>query len=437
MLKENLFYVTPGFVTDFITIVNRDLARNLQLRNVHIPSANRLTPLTILFQHLAKAANMSLHPLQIKDFDTLSDLNNSYMNPFVYTWSKTSIGNPIYLRNISKQLHAPNPILVGWDSLPYNHVYCSENLYIVQSDWDYSLFTKCFDYYTNCCIILAILIVNWLQGEASALLSAPNLLRLLEYPYFGFSNGFEKRKSSALLSMGLMGYTVLNVYYTGVLTSLVTRPMKLNTFDDLGDLLKNGFSLAHGSKSVKQQLEGNAKTFNIEYLAKLISRKPTVIADNVTSLEEILANGNRVAYVGIWPVVFEMALKSKQILKQSGKSSKRDCHVGKQLIGSMINFYGFVGKNNKRLGKLFARFIDGGIERLYRREDIGLSIARRIQDRVRFKGPNKDPLESHPDPESLSMKNLKILTIFHYFGILLIICSLVFASEWFLTFAKN
>lgn len=436
-MGENiLYYVSPGFERNFEERFNRDLSRNLQLRGVHSPTAHRLIPITIMFQHLAIAANMSLHPLQISDFSLCLGLKSSYVNPVVYPWSKIRIGNPNYLRIISKQLNSTTPILIKSDSLPYNHVYCTEKMYVARSDWDYSIFTGCFDYYTNCCIVIAIAMVNLLLGEASVLLSVPTLLRLLEYPYFGFSNGFEKRKSSLLLSLGLMCYTVLSVYYTGVLTSFVTRPMRLNALDNLSDLYKNGFSLAHRSQVTKQQLDENAKIFNVEYLRKLLMKEPTVFADNITGLDQILANGRKTAFVGIWPVVFEVAFKSKKILKQSEKSSTRDCHVGKDLISSMTTFYGFIGNNNERLGNLFTRFIDGGIERLWRNENIGLSIASRMQDRVKFKSPYKDPVENHSEPESLSMKNLRILTIFHYFGVLLLISGFVFLCEGCIKFRR-
>lgn len=316
-----------------------------------------------------------------------------------------------------------------------NFFYCADIKAEQESTCDFSIFTKTMDnwswYLLITCIVAASVVQRPLNFLRNLIFNAEALLSP------GASGGCKK---SGLFVLWLFMCNVLVTFYSGDMTSHVITPTKEETIENITELSEEGYKLVfvnqvdifligatvmttgkasvlkpeirHLSKLMEtaemkaelNMIEGNDAAV-VKYLVKAVSKRFASVCSSPFALLSISEGNN---------VIYETSKQTKQIWK-------RKCHAGKKLIPVSETFTAFLPPGNEPVSRVYLRMLDYGVIAYWMREFMGLGIAARVQDRVRYKSPIDvaEPFERHV--VSIPLKD-KIVTIFLLWIVCLITC---------------
>ncbi|CAL8108395.1 unnamed protein product [Orchesella dallaii] len=255
-------------------------------------------------------------------------------------------------------------------------------------------------------------------------------------------------KRSALFVSWMYVAIVLSNFYTGILTSLLVKPVEEKTFGELKDLIGNNFSaifpkyLPTQLLAIKDQLElqGEAKndeirpkhTTLVESLRILVGHNPderNLLEPNFT---EALAFHPKTTIFAPWPFAIMGRNKAQALIKASTVTHKskfkRSCYIGKKLESATPALLcAFYPPGVEKLYHTYQIFVQAGIYFMYLNEFSAMNYASRVQDRLKVK--SETVLAPDEDNQFEPMEVAQALRILLLLIILLAICSVCFGFE--------
>lgn len=405
----------------------------------------RKFPLIILANEIAKCANLSLYSVketfkssaQEHIFPTLINVLSNIQaetSTLLYAWN--------FFRNSTHQTFEL-PHFLEINSYPLNLVYCDNPEFEKESIFDFTVFTNCFDITTWIFIVLSILAITFLINQSTGNLSTSCTVAFnsLVSSVIGFPSISKIKlrcQAALLINLWLFSSTVIVNLYLGIMSSNIVKPSSLKIIASYFELNKKGFNLVYNSNADLDFLKALSIYRNLTTLQDMLS-KANVISDNNNYINDIVF-GKKTATVAAWTRVSLVASTANQIAYAHARNMvgltkpENECFIGKKLIPSGMLFYGLLPPKHLKVLEVLKWFIDTGINDRWVNEYIGLTKARRVQDRVkhisRTKILAKGEKASERNVSPLGMRG-KIKRSFSLCVICLAACVVVFLVEVF------
>lgn len=400
---------------------------------------NRYQPVVVFCNEIAISLNATL-TLKIANigresaiFSAMS-LSFPTIIPFVSLWETDSWQNLRLHSTGFNDTYGIHSKLHRTESLPQSFVYCDYIKTFETSKLEFfTVFVQPFHFWAAVALALSYLIVsslvtldryiqtNQINYGLSLLVTFSSMLS----PILGSTVKFSDLSRCKLLFLWLFGCSVVSNFYSGLMTSEITRPLQIPTINNLDELDKGKFHILYYSKEYLQRDMDMAYLFNRTSLGNLLKRGIFIRKEDIA---RELATGLRRAYIYSWGVILNLATSAQKLIQSHAKIY---CHVGSRLIDRGPYFYAILPPNTEKVSRAFTTFFEAGIYNFWIHEYYGLSHSDRIQDRNKVVGMTKLSLSVEVDgmaPTAISLGS-KMASAFYLWGMCLLTSLVVFSFE--------
>ncbi|CAL8108401.1 unnamed protein product [Orchesella dallaii] len=259
-------------------------------------------------------------------------------------------------------------------------------------------------------------------------------------------------KHSALFMSWMFVAVVLNNLYTGILTSLLVKPLEEKTFGEIKDLVANNYTgifpkhLATILLAVQDQIRFQSESKE-KQSSKIVDYMKFLVGKNIEerhllepAFTEALAYKPKLALFGPWAFAIMGRNQAQARIKadveissaKGGKvkilKEKRSCYIGRKLEaaspGVLCAFY---PPGVDKLYQSYQRLVQTGIYLVYLNEFSGMNYAPKMQERLKVK--SETVLAKDEDTHFEPMEVTQALRILLVLIMLLILCSVCFILE--------
>lgn len=392
-----------------------------------------ISPYIVLLHILAIASNKTLVSVP-----TLVSLNPTLRtSPSILPQIQTNDLTPRQLQYLWK-LYRKNNSLHGTNQLPVfiqvvptdmSFLYCRQPSNQLTKYFHFDDFTNNFDNFSWLAVIVSLLGIIMLVGKSHWLTVLSPVLTA------GTNNLHLKCPLSGILVLWMLCSRVLCDMYSGCVTSTFIKPSKDYIFQNIVELQKNNFTLMFDSdqnldhtKSSYQKLPENLLHPYFQTLVQMVN-----VAASMGNIFKVIENYHNFtinyATIQVWPIGLRaMATLNEKSIKSDSK--KKRCHVGKELIPTGHWYFAFLPPDHEILARMFKNLIDTGVYNLWYQESVAIGHSKRVQNRVRVKGPTTTGLE---DLENTTVKGLglhgKIVKVFVLWSMCLLTSKMVAILE--------
>lgn len=249
-----------------------------------------------------------------------------------YAW------NLYYFPGTRKEL----PVFVESNPLDASFAYCKipnieEDNYI-----NFSVFLKTFDAYSWLALILAFIAITVITGPKKWLATLSALLT-----YGSWQKLASLQISSSLFVLWLFIASVINNFYSGLITSKLISPPQNEIFANIEDLQNNNFTLLFrgnyltvlGARAALQKLPASGIHPYLQVYRDMVNH-----AESVATREKLYqAFQSKVKnYAVAMPWHFVADLMSTFNKRGKATKSMKHCYIGKELIPAGKYFYSFL-----------------------------------------------------------------------------------------------
>lgn len=328
----------------------------------------------------------------------------------------------------STKFSVETPAFIRIPDVPLNFAFCAIRKRKLEKFWNLSIFTHSFDFRSWFGLILALILVSFLEGSNFKvgkfyLKIFPNLAVLLTPGIAG-----KPRKFSLLFVLWMLVCLVVVNYYSGDMTSVLISPAPEVTLSKVEDLTENNYSLIFGEARTRRIVIGVVQALKeTKYVPPEISIVSGMLISNDEKQPSIGRSLNKkffrritteykVAHLSFWPYASGLATRSNSFLGKEYPGHKK-CHVGKELISAGESFYGFLPPKVAQMSTIFEHLVDSGIVNYMITEFMKLTMSQRVQDRGKIISPTQ-LVEEMEKVEELKMEG-KTVTIFFLLGMCL------------------
>lgn len=360
-----------------------------------------------------------------------SNQSSAVIFPFSSTSNAFEIWNFNYHRNAKTAIQLE---LNRMDSIPFNFVYCDRvHKQIVQQLGFFHYLLSPFEP----CVWLVLGIVVFATGllaikdykscPGSRVKRSCKILTVLwSYPLMLVTDVNPKLKKSFLHVWLLFGFTVINTYYNGYLTTELAVPLPTPHWETLPQLSRENFSLLYLSKSARNNALNSAQTGTNADFKRLVGN-----AVITSTLVKDLTTGAKQAFVDVWTFVLKVAQDANRLLKETRRSNtkhRKECYIGKNLFNFQSYYFILSVPSDNRLTKVFRGYLEFGVYHLWMREYTSWSITTRIQERSKFISPTIIRTDQDDASAQIDFK-AKLMTVFNFWSILCLFCCAVALAE--------
>lgn len=419
------------------------LLKYSKLRHFH-HRVDPLVTIVVFCNEIAIALNASLSVPKFTNF-----FNNSKyptILPFLNTWvdgRSTQYFWDEYTSNSTWQTGSiALPRFHQIDSLPQNFIYCQVPRQIHSSffsllwilvepldKWNWLALCSAFSLVTIFETVRNYVEIFKVQFSKSCLITFSGLLS----PVSGnASTTTQVLKRSCVFVLWLLVATVVTSCYCGVMSRNIIRPLPDVRLNSVEDLIQANFSVLYSNQIWLDNDRRTAKVRNNTRFERLL--KVARITDDY--MRE-LCFGVGCTFLHVWPAALRIALlASERLAEQSeqmelSRELKKKCYVGRELIEAGPFFYGFLPPANQRVFRVFQRFFEGGIYRLWVHEYYGWMHSEKVQERTKVLG-RTELIMDDKGVSGVPVIDLhsKMVVVFYIWGLGIFIALAVMAVEF-------
>lgn len=433
-LSNNRLFFEFYFITQ--ADIELALAKYSRLRDCYwtYPINRRLNdmsmPLIILANILAVATNKSLTaylPLSSYQYSlNPTELQNPVIFPLVQSldmpYRRVNHLWSLYYKSNLRSKFTPKFLQVS--TVVSNFVYCQVPKREQIDVANFRDFTSTFDKYSWLGILLSGFGVTLVLGVKNWHICLSTLLT------DGVVYLRRTLRHSAVFLLWMLSSLFLRHLYSARITSILINPPEDVTLPNISSLKQENYTLLFGGTT---ELIGSQTTYasipfvglsvSLKLLKDMIA-KATYVNGPFEHMKALQMNGIKYATAMEWTFVIQIAelLNAHQFV-----STNKRCYVGKELIQLGYCYFAFLPPESDKLANLFQRLVEIGVFQRWHSEYLAMSHSRRVQDRVRVKGPTK-VLQNFEAYHSLSIQG-KLLKVFVLWGLCLVICVCILSLE--------
>ncbi|CAL8087593.1 unnamed protein product [Orchesella dallaii] len=439
------YYWTNQLILDF-TLESYPRMRD------YYSNPNPYGPIFMPSKIIADALNSTLLAMPNADKTNIHWKQYPLINPSV-RFSAGLSAQAFYREHQNSRIGSESVQLLRLESLGFNFGYCDTPTLKHDKPWNIAVLITAFNIPVWVVVILSILSVTCFirvsidlfkersfQQKSSILFSV--MSALISFAP-SFTRDLRRGHKSFVFVLWMLSCIVLVNSYLGSITSLLISPPEEESMTEIYQLVQRNYSLVFDDPTKVGVLNATLRSYNLEEngldilddmrnLKHLLDRLDplSIIKWNPYKFIYTIAFAKKVAVFHIWTVTLSAINEANAMIarRQKKSSKRRHCYVGKRIISSGEVYFGIVPPGSERIRDVFQAIFQSGVYSYWNTEFRQMSYAKRVQDRIKVKGPTRINYDFRRTVRAIKVEG-KVLTVFFLWVVCLICCMVAFGIE--------